>query len=162
RDQIENVKGVYVPGYAYYIDEYILMAREVYARRSRSVDKFLSRMPRAYMMAATKNERFVGSIATKHDKLKTILPQACGAIAQENNRAKRATMATVAEQFVESYRLDIDAGLRSQVDKALGSVFNAAAAYNKVPGAARFASLVWGAHVVGERIGRHLEMRAEQ
>src|SRR5262249_18370611 len=58
RDQIENVKGVYVPGYAYYIDEYILMAREVYARRSRSVDKFLSRMPRAYMMAATKNERF--------------------------------------------------------------------------------------------------------
>jgi hypothetical protein len=68
----------------------------------------------------------------------------------------------VAEQFVESHRLPLDPRLAVEVDKALESVFKDAAAYDSKPGAARFASLVWGAHVAGELISRHFQARAEQ
>ncbi len=162
RGQIVPVDGIPVPNFWYYLDEYVLMTREVYAGTSRSARKFGKRLRRGHMLGMATEPTFVKLLAERVGNCKAGgLPQTGAAIEAEPVQANRAAMLTLASQFWGSYRLHRDPGLKGQVDRALAATF-AAVSKKKAAGAAGYAYSVWAGHLVGRAIRAHLAVRAEQ
>ncbi|MDH5729132.1 MAG: hypothetical protein OEZ58_09090 [Gammaproteobacteria bacterium] len=100
-----------IPGHMYYVDEYVLMIREVLANVSTSVSKVKKRLSRMLKVLQLDSDVFDIKIKTKKDKIEIILNDTLPAHDSFSKPEQRLYVSMVS-QFIHAFELQTEAGLR--------------------------------------------------
>ncbi|MGD0066098.1 MAG: hypothetical protein ABSB76_21960 [Streptosporangiaceae bacterium] len=116
RDHIRpDGQGIPLPDGSYFIDEYILMFREVLDKKSSSAHKLTKRLQRACLIAGVYAAELGGDLAARRDRLAARYPVFAEALKAQNPvaDANLVVFMRMCEQLVESYDLGCDERLRN-------------------------------------------------
>lgn len=110
--------GIPYPGHFYYIAEYLLMIREVFAGKSPSLRKAPARIERLYGILQLQNVEMM-VFERLGERVSRILPEALRHVMQVGDVPTRCILLVLLADFIKAYGLDKDPGFAHALDRAL-------------------------------------------
>ncbi|QCI68004.1 hypothetical protein [Phreatobacter stygius] len=120
--------GMPYPGYLYYINEYLMLVREVFTGLSPSMGKAPARIERLYTILTLPDAGLEAAIQEeRHHIPADLLAQSLAAIDQVHDLAVKRALICILSQFCRAYALDLDPNLAACFDGLFaGNLGNAA------------------------------------
>ncbi|MGL4286426.1 MAG: hypothetical protein ACRCVA_08795, partial [Phreatobacter sp.] len=109
--------GMPYPGYLYYINEYLMLVREVFTGLSPSMSKAPARIERLYTILTLPDPGLAEAIGEeRHHIPADLLAQSLAAIDQVRDLAVKRALICILSQFCRAYALDLDPNLAACFD----------------------------------------------
>lgn len=120
--------GMPYPGYLYYINEYLMLVREVFTGLSPSMSKAPARIERLYTILTLPDAGLAVAIKEEQDHIPAdLLPQSLAAIGQVHDLGVKRALICILSQFCRAYAVDLDPNLAKCFDGLFaGNLANAA------------------------------------
>ncbi len=127
--------GMPYPGYLYYINEYLMMIREVFTGTSPSMRKAPKRIERLHQILTSTDPRLAAAIEGEdgHASLAKRLPRSVAAVKAQPDQAAGRALIVLLDQFLEAYGLDADPGFAASFDGFFAEALPDAATHATYP-----------------------------